>query len=123
MYNGNYEVASLVYIYIYIYVYVCSKTIFSPVIKIASRCVPTISHELAYSLIFWLIGLQTYFGILASLKYHHAASRPSHELTYSQRSTCRLFVYYLGFVSPGSAVCLLSGFRLAWLIGLHNLAA
>ena len=30
MYNGNYEVASLVYIYIY--VYVCSKSIFSPVI-------------------------------------------------------------------------------------------
>jgi len=28
MYNGNYEVASLVYIY---NVYVCSKTIFSPV--------------------------------------------------------------------------------------------
>jgi len=28
MFNGNYEVASLVYIY---YVYVCSKTIFSPV--------------------------------------------------------------------------------------------
>ena len=31
MYNGNYKVASLVYIY---NVYVCSKTIFSPVIKI-----------------------------------------------------------------------------------------
>ena len=32
MYNGNYKVASLVYIY---NVYVCSKTIFSPVVKIA----------------------------------------------------------------------------------------
>jgi len=29
MYNGNYKVASLVYIY---NVYVCSKTIFSPVV-------------------------------------------------------------------------------------------
>jgi len=34
MYNGNYKVASLVYIY---NVYVCSKTIFSPVIYITSR--------------------------------------------------------------------------------------
>jgi len=31
MYNGNYKVASLVYIY---NVYVCSKTIFSPVTNI-----------------------------------------------------------------------------------------
>jgi len=31
MYNGNYKVASLVYIY---NVYVCSKTIFSPVVFI-----------------------------------------------------------------------------------------
>jgi len=30
MYNGNYKVASLVYIY---NVYVCSKTIFSPVLR------------------------------------------------------------------------------------------
>jgi len=35
MYNGNFEVASLVYIYIY--VYVCSKTIFSPVVLKRSR--------------------------------------------------------------------------------------
>jgi len=34
MYNGNYKVASLVYIY---NVYVCSKTIFSPVVGIYSK--------------------------------------------------------------------------------------
>jgi len=35
MYNGNYEVASLVYIYTCMNIYVCSKTIFSPVLSIS----------------------------------------------------------------------------------------
>jgi len=36
MYNGNYEVASLVYIY---NVYVCSKTIFSPVVHTCRKVI------------------------------------------------------------------------------------
>jgi len=63
MYNGNYQVASLVYIY---NVYVCSKTIFSPVMctcNVNITCFPAFvetSNVISSALLIHLFGAQEF---------------------------------------------------------------
>jgi len=72
MYNGNYKVASLVYIY---NVYVCSKTIFSPVLKCRTFNLPF--RTLLTYFRFRLKGVQSVHNFLTLLFLAHLSTKCS----------------------------------------------